>query len=307
MNESDSIRNPTIVAEKGEISAPEWLENIVTRNRDIWANKSEDSFENNLSIWTDEINLKLNKLRGNKNIHPKFSIVVPAHNEEEFILQLLESVSNQELDNDSRVEVVVVVNDSNDRTADLSRKCGAKVIEYKQDKKYPPVAHARQRGLEEAKGEIILSTDADVIVGKRWVEKMTKPILENTSILVSIGDIGNYEGRLPVKFTNPINNLLRKYEVTFKPKKTFVGFANIALRIKDMEEIGGWPQKSVEEDSTLIRRLAKIGKLVIADQEATIWSSGRREMAVSLKESIINSFNGGDHFIDKNGKLKIVR
>jgi cellulose synthase/poly-beta-1,6-N-acetylglucosamine synthase-like glycosyltransferase len=307
MSESDPMRNPTIIAERGEISGPDWLEKIITRNRTIWGNKNESGFEDNLNIWSDEINLKLNKLRGDKNVHPKFSIIVPAHNEEEFILQLLESISNQKMNSGDGVEVLVVVNDSNDRTADLSRKCGARVIEYNQDKKYSPVAHARQRGLEMAEGEIILSTDADVVVGNRWIEEITKPILKNTDVLVSIGNISNYEGRLPVKFTNPINNLLRKYEVTLKPKKTYVGFANIALRKKDLEEIGGWPQKPVEEDSTLIRRIAKIGKLILADQEAMVWSSGRREMAVSLKESIKNSFSGGDHFIGSDGKLKIVR
>lgn len=307
MNEKDSIRNPTIIAEKGEISAPKWLEDVVVKNREIWTNRNNDNFENNLNIWTSEINLRLSKLRGDKNIDPKFSIVIPAHNEEEYILQLLESISNQKMDSDDGIEVLIVVNDSNDRTSDLSRRCGAKVIEYKQDKKYPPVAYARQKGLKEAKGEIILSTDADIIVGNRWVEEITKPIIKSTKNLVSIGNTNNYEGRLPVNFTNPINGFLRKYEVTFRPKKTFVGFANMAFRKKDIEEIGGWPQKPVEEDSTLIRNLAKIGKLVIADKEATVWHSGRRDMSVSLKESLKNSASGGGHFIDNDGKLKIVR
>lgn len=305
MNEGDPTRNPTIIAERGKVSAPEWTKKIIEKNRNLWKNKSCCNFEDHLNFWTNEIENKLDKLRGDENINPRFSVVVPAHNEEEYILQFLESVSNQK-NNDGGVEVIIVVNDSNDRTAELSRKCGAKVIEYKQDKPYPPVAYARQKGLEEAKGEIILSTDADIIVGENWIEKMTKPLIKNTNISISVGNISNYEGKIPPPLTNPFNDILRKYEVNFIKSNSIVGFANIAVRKEDVLNVGGWPQKPVMEDTFLMRRLRSRGETIIPKEGSTVWSSGRREM-VSIKDFINEKVKGGDHFIDREGKLKIVR
>jgi len=306
MNERDPIRNQTIIAEKGKVSAPEWTKKIIERNRNLWKNKSCCNFEDHLNFWTNEISSKLNRLRGDENINPKFSIVVPAHNEEEYILQLLESISNQK-NNNGGIEIIVVVNDSNDRTAEISRKCGAKVIEYKQDKPYPPVAYARQIGLEEAKGEIILSTDADIIVGENWVEKITQPIMEDDNVSVTIGDVNHYDGKLlHPTLLNPINKILRRCEIVFKTNKGLVAFSNIATKRQNIIDVNGWPQKNVAEDTILIRRLISIGNPVITNKETTVWSSGRRSM-ISYKDFIANSRKGGDHFVDKDGKLKITR
>ncbi len=304
MKHSIEQNKSLLLSKKGKVFGPMWMKKIINKNRRVLDKKEKNNFNNELNSYTKSIKTKLIKLRGSLKINPKFSVIVPAHNEEDYILQLLESISNQK--NIGKVEVIIVVNNSNDKTAKFSKKCGVKVIDYQLDKKYPPVAYARQKGLVESKGEIILSTDADALVGENWMEELTKPIIEDENVTVSIGEINFYDGKsLPL--INPIMKLIRKYEIKFFPKNGIVGFANIAFRKKDIMKVGGWPQLSAEEDTRLVRKLISIGKPRFTNNKTTIWVSGRRWMLPVTKIIEEKFKRGGDHFIDKDGNLKIVR
>ncbi len=84
----------------------------------------------------------------------KFSVIIPAHNEEAYISKALDSVKAQSF---TDYECIVVCDACTDKTADIARSYGFKVIEVN--------AHssgaARNAGLEIAQGEWILFCDAD--------------------------------------------------------------------------------------------------------------------------------------------------
>jgi len=82
----------------------------------------------------------------------KVSVVIPAYNEEKSISRVIKDFSKSYVD-----EIIVIDNNSTDRTGKLAKKCGAKVIrEAKQG-----YGFAIRRGLKEAKGSIIIVTEAD--------------------------------------------------------------------------------------------------------------------------------------------------
>ena len=82
----------------------------------------------------------------------KISVVIPAYNEEESIRGVVKDFSKKFVD-----EVIVVDNNSNDKTAEFGKKEGAKVVkEIKQG-----YGFAIRRGLKEAKGDVIIVTEAD--------------------------------------------------------------------------------------------------------------------------------------------------
>jgi glycosyltransferase involved in cell wall biosynthesis len=83
----------------------------------------------------------------------KVSVVMPAYNEEAGITKVVSDFKNiPEVD-----EVIVVNNNSRDKTAELAKKAGAKVIlERKQGYGYACV-----RGLKEASGDYIALVDSD--------------------------------------------------------------------------------------------------------------------------------------------------
>src|SRR5690348_8757541 len=96
--------------------------------------------------------------------HPDVSIVIPAYNEENSILQTLRSICNNTTS--YSVEIIVVDNNSIDRTAALVQACG---ITCESENKQG-ITFARNCGLLHARGKYIINADADTIYPKYWIE-----------------------------------------------------------------------------------------------------------------------------------------
>ena len=84
----------------------------------------------------------------------RFSIIIPAHNEEKNIRKALESVKSQEFKD---YEVIVVCDSCTDNTEAIAREYGARV--YVTDVHRDSLA--RNIGLDHARGEWVLFMDAD--------------------------------------------------------------------------------------------------------------------------------------------------
>jgi glycosyltransferase involved in cell wall biosynthesis len=81
----------------------------------------------------------------------RITVVIPCLNEEEGIVRVLSRMPGF-VD-----EVIVVDNDSTDRTAEMARSCGARVIQ----EKIRGYGRAYKTGLIQAKGDIIVTLDGD--------------------------------------------------------------------------------------------------------------------------------------------------
>ncbi|MFH1973064.1 MAG: glycosyltransferase [Patescibacteria group bacterium] len=84
---------------------------------------------------------------------PKLSIVIPVKNEEEHLPKLLASIKGQLF---SDYEVIVADAHSTDRTAEIARSFGARVVEGGMP------GPGRNKGAVHASGEVIAFLDADV-------------------------------------------------------------------------------------------------------------------------------------------------
>ena len=87
----------------------------------------------------------------------KFSIIIPAHNEEKYIGKCLESISKASKAFENQVEVIVVLNRCTDRTEEIAKSY--KCITIKNNDKN--LSKIRNAGADIAKGEIIVTIDAD--------------------------------------------------------------------------------------------------------------------------------------------------
>lgn len=108
------------------------------------------------------------------------SIVIPAYNEQENIVACIQSIKNQSYK--GLKEIIVVDNNSTDDTNFLAKKEGVIVI----SELIPGVCAARQAGTEIAKGDIIVSSDADTVFPVDWLEKIMNVFLENPDV-VAVG------------------------------------------------------------------------------------------------------------------------
>jgi glycosyltransferase involved in cell wall biosynthesis len=94
---------------------------------------------------------------------PVVSIIIPAHNEEALLGATLEALGTAAADLEDPSEIIVVDDGSTDRTAEIARAHGARVVwvDVRQ------IAGARNAGAREAAGTWLIFVDADTVVPSR--------------------------------------------------------------------------------------------------------------------------------------------
>ena len=93
----------------------------------------------------------------------KFSVIIPAHNEEKYIGKCLQAVvSAAKYAEPDTVEIIVVANRCTDNTATIAKKYGAKVLSN--DDKC--ISAIRNTGVKASSGEIVVTIDADSLMTK---------------------------------------------------------------------------------------------------------------------------------------------
>lgn len=200
----------------------------------------------------------------------KFSVVVPAFNEEKLLPACLESLLGQEYAGE--IEILVVDNASTDRTAEVARRHGARVIEEPRR----GYCNALMRGFAAAQGEIIACTDADSVVPPDWIERLAREYDRAPDVVAVGGDIEfecpNWKSRLLTQFLIPwINRIDRG-----NPAGPHLWGANLSVRRDAFLSVGGWnPKFSLQADSELSERLRKAGRVVV-NESLRVRTSSRR-------------------------------
>lgn len=163
----------------------------------------------------------------------KISVVIAAFNEEKLIGKCLKAVKNQTFPKEN-YEIIVIDNNSTDKTADISRQLGATVISY--TKKQGGVA-AKQFGAQKAKGEIIAITDADSIPDTNWLETIDK-ILKNKTLMCVGGAVFSAEDSLLMNFSLVIYDFIARINQLFGI--SVVWGPNMAVRKDAFMQVGGF-------------------------------------------------------------------
>jgi glycosyltransferase involved in cell wall biosynthesis len=118
----------------------------------------------------------------------RITVAIPTYNRAELLRQTLAGVSRQDFPAD-RYEVIVIDNNSRDHTRDIvaafaaARPAPRHVLETRQG-----LDHARNRAIAEARGEIIVFADDDILVNPGWLRELTAPLLADT--VRRIGAVG---------------------------------------------------------------------------------------------------------------------
>jgi len=113
----------------------------------------------------------------------KFSIVIPAYNEEQYLPRLLDSIDVARSNYSGGVEIIVADNDSSDRTAEIATARGARVVRVEKRR----IAAARNGGGHAARGEIICFIDADSAVHPQTFNAIERTIASGRYVGGSTG------------------------------------------------------------------------------------------------------------------------
>jgi glycosyltransferase involved in cell wall biosynthesis len=208
------------------------------------------------------------------------SVIVCAHNEEAYITACLASLLAQTRPPD---ELLVINNASHDRTGQLAAAIpGVRVI----DEPRKGLVVARERGRQEARGDLLVYVDADCRAPLTWLQRIAQRFERDPLLLALSGNYRFYDwdwwGRA----------LLRAYDFTLGPAThvlvkhilrigvVFYG-GNFAARRHALDRIDGFDTR-IEfhgEDTNLGRRLSAVGKVELR-YDCFLYTSARRYNAM---------------------------
>jgi glycosyltransferase involved in cell wall biosynthesis len=200
------------------------------------------------------------------------SVIIPALNEEILIGDCLNSLSHQSL-NKKFFEVIVVDNNSDDKTAKIAKKYNVKVIR----EKIKSVVAARQKGVNASKGKIIVSGDADTVYPPNWLKNIKNDFDKNPKLIALVGWI-YYSNANPffdmlIGFGQETNLFFWKYTKKFSN----VYAANFAFKKEFLKKVGGYPSHLVElgDQQYLLYKFFDLGEVII-DRKVQCFTSNRK-------------------------------
>ena len=123
----------------------------------------------------------------------KVSVVIPALNEEEAIEAVVLAIPRDELRKMGfEVEVLVIDNGSEDRTAELARKAGAEVV-FEPNRGY---GRAYKTGFDNVQGQIIATADADLTYPVEDIPELVKLLEEENLDFITTNRFAKMESNV---------------------------------------------------------------------------------------------------------------
>ncbi len=197
----------------------------------------------------------------------RFMAIIPAHNEENVVTELIESLKKQNYPKEL-LDIYVIADNCTDRTAEVARNAGAIVYERfdpeKKTKGYALNWFLAQKIEEDAPYDAFCIFDADNIVHEDFIKNMNKKLCQGEDVVQGYRDIKNpTDNWITAGYTifywtmNRFYHLAR-YNVGLSPLINGTGFM-----VKfDVIKPEGWNTKTLTEDIEFsLKRIIKGKKL----------------------------------------------
>jgi glycosyltransferase involved in cell wall biosynthesis len=211
----------------------------------------------------------------------KVTVAIPTYNRADFLRQTLAGIVAQEFPRE-HFEVLVIDNNSRDHTkAVVAEFAGAAPAPRYIHETRQGLDHARNRAIAEARGDVILFGDDDILVQPDWIARMAAPMLADETR--QIGAVG---GEVIPVFPDGLPEWVREWHapLAFRtdtgpldPRHSPMG-ANMAFPTWVFEKLGPFHTALDRAagnyfsggDSEMIRRVRAAGLIVWFSPEAAV-------------------------------------
>jgi glycosyltransferase involved in cell wall biosynthesis len=195
---------------------------------------------------------------------PAVTVIVPVYNGERFLPRCLDAINASE---HTPLEIIVVDDCSTDDSAEISRRRGAKVIATVRQS--GPGA-ARNLAAGEARGEILLFVDADVVIKPDTISKISRCFVERPELSALFGSYDDEPGEQ--NFLSQYRNLLHHFvHQTSSPEASTFWAGLGAIRRDVFVAVGGFDCEKFAvpsiEDIELGARLRSAGHRILLAKE----------------------------------------
>ena len=123
-----------------------------------------------LKLWP-KISSEDNRYEGQLEIEPSISLIIPVYNEEKIISEKIENTISVDYPKDKR-EILIVSDASNDRTQEIVKRYEKEGVELFELENRQGKAGALNRGLQKARNEIVVFSDASIILEQNALRKI---------------------------------------------------------------------------------------------------------------------------------------
>lgn len=197
----------------------------------------------------------------------RFMAIIPAHNEEQVVGNLIESLMNQTYPKEL-YDIYVIADNCTDNTAKIAKEAGAIVYERfdseKKTKGYALQWFLKQKIEEDAPYDAFFIFDADNIVDKNFIKNMNKKLCQGEDVVQGYRDIKNptdswiTAGYAIFYWTMHRFYHLARYNLGLSPLLNGTGFM-----VKfDVIKPNGWDTETLTEDIEFsLKRIIKGKKL----------------------------------------------
>lgn len=258
----------------------------------------------------------------------KFMAIIPAHNEERVVSNLIESLKNQTYDKDL-YDIYVIADNCTDNTANVARRAGAIVLERfdpaHKTKGYALQWFLKQKIEENADYDAFFVFDADNIVDKDFILNMNKKLCQGEDVVQGYRDIKNptdnwiTAGYALFYWTMHRLYHLARYNVGLSTLLNGTGFM---VRF-DVVKPDGWQTETLTEDIEFsLKRIIKGKKLgwatdaIVYDEQPTSfkqswsqrsrWTVGHMQCMKRYTGELFNSVKEHRSLVTFDGFLYIV-
>src|SRR3989344_5113115 len=231
---------------------------------------------------------------------PKLSIIIPVHNRAKLLARCLDSIYCQKHKN---FEVIVVDDNS---SVDLKPVVDEYPVRYFYLKKNKGPAFARNFGAKQAKGDIIIFVDSDVLASNSLLERIEVDFKENKEITAVQG---NYT-LIPYhkNFFSNFKNITLYYHFNKNKEDYSNSIASFctAIRKDVFLSSGGFNQKirnaSIEDEEFGIQ-LTRKGHKILYDNDLQVRHMKKFTFYSLMKQDFITGFDKIKSLLRKNNLL----
>jgi glycosyltransferase involved in cell wall biosynthesis len=209
---------------------------------------------------------------------PELAIVIPAYNEQKLIGDCLTAVVKEVKRSGVAAEIVVVDNNSKDRTGEIARSFeGVRVVLETQK----GLVHARHAGFEATTAPLVANIDGDTIMPEGWITKVMQAFRADNKLVALSGPYYYYDLSALQRFMVTlfygaayVLYLVSRFVIR---RGSMVQGGNFVIGRDAWKSVGGFDRTIAfyGEDTDVAVRLSKVGK-VRWTWALPMWTSGRR-------------------------------
>lgn len=245
----------------------------------------------------------------------RFLILVPAHNEEAVIADMVNNLQNLDYP-DALYDYYIIADNCTDNTAEIAQSMGAKVIVNQKERKDSPTGKpiALRKALESIpdyaeKYDLLMIFDADNLMDQTILREVNSQYISENKPEIIQCYLGtkNKEGLVALFYhvtytiTNRFNNL-SKYRLGLN---VAVGGTGFAIQTAYLAQRGGWTTMSLTEDFEMQVDVTLRGGRILWNHNVRIYDEKPTNLLASLRQRI--RWSQGHWFVALRNTPRLIK